>query len=610
MDSDNHRNDILIAEIKNKLFEAAQCQGKDVLKESIRALHSTLGSTECSLWSINHNSTRSEENNVDFYSTSLIWRECAISYQFESGTDFVNDLVSGLFVHEFSNKESSILFYALSKEEALKYRHGSSDFVDIAQLNNFIVFPVHDKKTSSVTALLEISFQRCEISRLILQNLSTIIGPFFSATVIRESQYRGRTMMSNLINCHRKYKDKDISVLFDSILHDVILKVCPSQGASIFVWDNYQNRYNLMATTGLVGNVNTIDVYYQMGEGRTGSIGITGKPLIIDGIKKEEYENNVTGKYLEKLNASAKTEMFIPIKDPSRKSEVIGIIRLVNKINACNYSIVDYFNDNDVIMMEDAADYLALIITNYWKEESQYDFIDKLTHEIITPANAICKTAYRLYTHHSDNDFLKRNLSSYLMNIIDFAEIQRWQASTNLFLSRNRRKLPLEVRYNIKPTLLYDVIRKSKEISIPIARMYFVRFDNIIINSNSDTKLVVNIDKEAFITIFYNLFTNAIKYHDSKANDLFYIETSYAIEGDFLIIKVTDNGIGIKSKEVNKVFEKGYRGESAIKINALGYGIGLTVSKQIIEDFGGEISIINNRKPTIFQIKIPQKNIQ
>ena len=194
-----------------------------------------------------------------------------------------------------------------------------------------------------------------------------------------------------------------------------------------------------------------------------------------------------------------------------------------------------------------------------------------------------------------------------MKNIIDFAELQRWQASTNLFLSRNRRKQTLEVRYIIKPTSLWEIIRSSIDIAIPIALKYNVKANNISINPTADKQLIINIDKDAFVTVFYNLFTNAIKYHDPDDKDNFYIETSYRIENDYVFIDVADNGIGIKPKDQNKVFEKGYRSESAIRINASGYGIGLTVVKQIVEDFGGEIKITNFRKPTIFHIEIPVK---
>jgi signal transduction histidine kinase len=302
--------------------------------------------------------------------------------------------------------------------------------------------------------------------------------------------------------------------------------------------------------------------------------------------------------------------MFIPIKNPSNEKEVIGIFRMVNKMNVSYDSTIDYFNDADVEIMMDAAEYLALIIANYQKEEMQYEFIDKLTHEFITPANAIWKTASRLYYHYSENDFVARNLLPYLKNIIDFAEQQRWQASTNLFLSRNRRKIPFEVRYNIRPTLLWDVIKKSIDIAIPIARKYYVPFRNIYIDLDSDRRLAVNIDKDAFVSVFYNLYTNAIKYHDPDNIDRFYIETSYWIEKNVLIVEIEDNGIGIKQDEQSKIFEKGYRSESAIRINASGYGIGLTIIKQIIEDFGGEIKIASLKAPTIFHIEIPLNKIK
>lgn len=590
-----------IAEVKNKLFDTAQYLGKDLLIASIKALHSILKCTECSLWTINHNSTLKEKENIEFISTSLICRASNVIYNYPHDTDYVHDLKDGLFKKVINPEESNISYFSFSKEEAISYRHRSRDFVETAKLNRFIIFPIRTPDSNTVNALLEISYQQNNFENSFFEKLSGIIQSFFSAAIYRDSFYQRQQLMDDLINCHRKYKDKEASDLFGAIIRYVLLKAFPAQGASIFIWDNYLNRYNLAATTGLKNEPNHINVFYQIGEGRTGLTGKTGKPLIAD-----DEKNSSMGKYCEILNNKAKTEIFIPIKDPSQPNEVIGIFRLVNKKNVCNEQIIDYFNDNDVALMEDAADYLALIIANYWKEESQYDIIDKLTHEITTPANAIWKTANRLYTHLSEPEFLNRNLSPYLKNIIDFAEIQRWQASTNLFLSRNRRKQPFNVRYSIKSTPLYEVIKDSIDIARPIARKYNVLFSNIYINPESDPKLKINIDKNAFVTMFYNLFTNAIKYHDPKAKDQFYIETSYWTDDNNLMIEVSDNGIGIDSKEQNKVFEKGYRSKSAMIINATGYGIGLTVIRQIVEDFGGKIAITNNRKPTTFQIKLPQ----
>lgn len=608
-DDETEKN--IIAGIKNELFEAALRDDRDVLTASVKAIHSFLNCTECSLWSINHNSTGIEYENRDFASTSLIYRENPDSYIFKHGTDYVHDLKDGLFKRVIYTEEPKNPVFVYNKKEVLDSGYRSREFVDICGLTQFIVIPVYDDNYPSdnnsriVIALFEISYKNCKINKSTWEKISSIIGPFFTTALKRAFYVKKQALMGDLINCHRKHRNKEAEVLFMEIIRSVLQKACPAQGVSVFIWDNYQNRYQLSATTGLEGNPNPLDVFYLLGERRTGEAGKTGKPFIIEDMGEE-----IRGKYQETLRNSAQTAMLIPIKDPSQEKGVIGIFRMVNKTNVCNNKYVDFFNDSDIELMVDAAEYLGLIVANYQKEESQYNFIDKLTHEFTTPANAIWKTAIRLYDHLSDEVFISQNLSPYLRNIIDFAEQQRWQASTNLFLSKNRRKQSFDVRYNNKPTVLWDVIQKSIDIAIPIARKHKVPFRNIYIGSKSDRWLKINIDKDAFVSVFYNLFTNAIKYHDPLDKDLFYIKTSYWIEGQNLIITIEDNGIGIKPSDQEKIFDRGYRSESALRINASGYGIGLTVIKQIVEDFGGEIEITSLNNPTVFRIKIPTSKIQ
>ena len=627
MGNDTLNNEEIIATVKNKLFVTAHYMGNNVLKKSVEAIHSVLKCTECSLWEINHNSTQKdkEAENRDFISTSLIERKTSdsVTYSFKNDTDFVHDLYDGLF-KDVTRPENAKPVYIYSRDKAFKHHHRSADFVREVGLNKLIVFPIPKEKRGPVIALLELSYQECPLDDSVWEELADILCPFVTAAFVRDTYVQKQSLMESMIRYNQKYSDSTISEFLDKILNEVLLKFCPAQGASFFVWDTYQNRYNLVATTGLNPQIKPLivlgvpvdvhiekeTVYYQKGEGRTGYVGKTCKLLITDDIQEEEAKGDVKGKYGEILPAQAKTEMFIPVKDPLKKGgEGIGVFRLVNKKNVCNKKIVDYFDDADADMMKYAADYLALVIANYQKEENQYNLIDKLTHEITTPANAIWKTASRLYDHLRDEDFMLKNLAPYLKDIISFAELQKWQASTNLYLSRNRRKQPLHVRYNIRPTALHKVIEESIDIAIPIARKYHVKFDNIVIDPRANPLLLVNIDKNAFKIVFYNLLTNAIKYHDTKASgDDFYIGISYFIDGESLVIKVADNGFGIKPEEKGAIFETGFRGEMAIQNIASGSGVGLTVTRQIIKDFGGDIYIESLRKPTVFHIDLP-KNI-
>jgi signal transduction histidine kinase len=152
--------------------------------------------------------------------------------------------------------------------------------------------------------------------------------------------------------------------------------------------------------------------------------------------------------------------------------------------------------------------------------------------------------------------------------------------------------------------LLEDIIKQGKKSVIPIARFEGVRFDNININI-PNWKLYV--DEGAFIMVFANLLINAIKYRKPQGNEGFHVNIIGTEGDDWLIINVTDSGLGVDDEDKEKIFLLGYRGKNAVKQVSDGFGVGLHLVSQIINDFGGEISLTNLREPTIFQIKLPRK---
>lgn len=598
-----------IVDIAMQLRDVLQySNGADGLERSTELLLSNCSCTECSLWLVNYNSTHNKHKDDGVFSVSLISRhkKTRVKYSFEKEEDFVR-VITTARLNLLTKKEiGENYFLRFNGKTPELFDFVSAEFVEKKKLRDFIIIPVFDHEDETKTiAFIELSYKKRIHNDDYWRMLSSKIQREFSDAFHQYRILKKQQLIEDFIKIHGKSKDDDPDAMFKTILDEVFLKYCPAQGASFFIWDTYVNQYKIVATTGLKEELDSENIFYFRGEGRTGRIGQTGESIIIDDLRQEE-----PGKYREKLEVDALTAMFIPITDPSYKDSVIGVFRLVNKKNIFNSKYVDFFNDSDVALMNYAAEYMSLIISNIQKEEIQYDFIDKLTHEFTTPANAILNTADRLYTHIRDKKFLSKYLSSYLKNIIDLAERQKWQAKTNLFLSRNRKKQPFEARYSIKPTLLWEVINKGIGIAIPTARKYDVSFQNISIDIGSDSHLTINIDEDAFIAVFYNLFTNAIKYHDPKNKDGFYIRTSYWIEDNNLIIAIEDNGMGIKQKDQYKIFEKGYRSESAIRSNASGYGIGLTVIKQIVKDFGGDIRIVSLMNPTVFRIDIPISKIQ
>ena len=63
-------------------------------------------------------------------------------------------------------------------------------------------------------------------------------------------------------------------------------------------------------------------------------------------------------------------------------------------------------------------------------------------------------------------------------------------------------------------------------------------------------------------------------------------------------ILIKDNGKGLEKESIDRIFDRFYRGNTSVK----GYGIGLNLSKTIIENHNGEISVYNGKGLT-FQIK-------
>lgn len=591
----NIYNDGIVNRVRDELFKASIYKGQDVLRKAVEVIHSTLECVECSLWTINHNSTRNGSDGKEFVSTSVICRKDTTGFIFTENKSFVHELKGTLFEAVVNQTENHDPYYIYHKEDPCFSLHTTQAFVKFANLQELVILPICNNN-GTVVALLNLSYSENRIDENVWEVLSEIIRSFFDFTFERHIDVNKQRLMNSLISAHGLFRNEKVEVLFNQI-KKIIGLFCPSQGASFFMWDNYQNRYRMVATTGLKPHEDR-DPYYLKGEGLTGWMGTHPKPFISDNITSETSGSPI-GKYSEIMSEKAQTAIFIPIISPSTKDNVIGVFRLINKKNACNNDVIDYFNGVDADWMSYAAEYLALVVDRYQREDEQTAFISKLAHEFKTPANAIYKSADRLKEHINEPSFLDKYLPSYLDNIIDFSQLQTWQANATLYLARNRK-----TNYNNRRCSLFNVLMKSRDVVRPIARDFNLKFNKIVITP-VDSNLCLKIDEEAFIIVFQNLLTNAIKYCDHQDPDSFFVIISSFVSGGVVKIIIQDSGIGIEREEKETIFQVGFRGTNAIKKNGSGFGVGLPVVKQIIEDYGGTISVESCKNPTTFVITLP-----
>lgn len=218
------------------------------------------------------------------------------------------------------------------------------------------------------------------------------------------------------------------------------------------------------------------------------------------------------------------------------------------------------------------------------REKEEYrDFVETWVHEIKTPL-----AASKLIIENNKSE-VTLSLNEEIDKVYEYVE-------QTLFYARSNH---LEKDYIIKETnlklLITTVIKKYSKILISY---------NCEINL-SDLDYTVFTDTKWIVFVISQIVSNSIKYKSEKMKLDFYAE----IKNNSIILFIRDNGIGISSSEVNKVFDKGFVGANGRKVGK-STGIGLYISKKLCAKMGLSIGIesdINNF--TIINITFPKSNM-
>ena len=130
---------------------------------------------------------------------------------------------------------------------------------------------------------------------------------------------------------------------------------------------------------------------------------------------------------------------------------------------------------------------------------------------------------------------------------------------------------------------------------------------HITVSSNIEKDLPeVCGDVEKIKLVLDNLIGNAFKYTTSGGR----IHVGLARRNKDMIFEVDDNGVGIPEEQVGRVFEKFFRSDNASKYQTEGTGLGLYISKNVVEQLGGRIwfqSIENVGSKFSFSLPIAKK---
>ncbi|ALJ05439.1 histidine kinase [Pseudalgibacter alginicilyticus] len=224
-------------------------------------------------------------------------------------------------------------------------------------------------------------------------------------------------------------------------------------------------------------------------------------------------------------------------------------------------------------------------------------FFTNISHELRTPLTLILGPVKQLLEESKEqsNDYQKSRYNlihqnaSRLLNLVnqvlDFRKAQTGE---------------LKLKVSKTDILLYtkNTFDSFKE---------FAYNKNIQLSFNTeDESLFGWIDKDKYDKILYNLLSNAIKFTNKFGHVDLYVGLKNEDDG-YLIMEVSDDGIGIPFKSQEKIFTRFYQATNS-KENNTGSGIGLSLVKSLVELHKGSIKVQSTpKKGSVFTVKIPIK---
>jgi len=208
------------------------------------------------------------------------------------------------------------------------------------------------------------------------------------------------------------------------------------------------------------------------------------------------------------------------------------------------------------------------------------EFLAKMSHEIRTPMNAIIGMA-ELALREGDPELVRENihmvkqagvsLLSIINDILDISKIE----------SGKMRIIPAE--YHLS-SLMNDVVSIIKMRAVD-SRIRFA----VYTDSNLPDALVG--DETRIRQVLINILGNAVKYTD-KGNVTFSVHGEYAENNTIkLTMVVKDSGRGIKSEDIDNLFQNYYQPDSQLTTGKDGVGLGLPIAKSLVSSMGGSITV-------------------
>lgn len=220
-------------------------------------------------------------------------------------------------------------------------------------------------------------------------------------------------------------------------------------------------------------------------------------------------------------------------------------------------------------------DYATLYKKLQEVDQLKDDFISMASHELRSPLALIrgytemateAKDLKSAQESHVKIDMAAKELDHLVSDMLDVSRIEQGRMKINM---EKLNPVPLIDEY-VKS---FSILAKAKGLSLKL-------------ENNLPKNTLLNLDKDRFRQVMTNLLSNAVKYSE-KGQIIVKLNQMH----DFVSIRVSDTGIGMSQDQQANLFKKFYRVHTEKTSKIVGTGLGLWITKQIIENMNGRIHV-------------------